>query len=76
MRCSHPFRGATGNPAWVICEVCGDCLRASVYPVNMSEGVHDEMMAAKGRWADEMLADLRKLDFVEGDDDADGNPAK
>ena len=58
--CEHPFRGTTNNAEWTICEICGDSLRASSFPANMTAENYEEYRAAKNRGADQMLEFLRK----------------
>ncbi len=53
--CTHPFRGATDNVEYSICECCGDSLRANAYPVNMTEEVRPAMREAKARYYDTVL---------------------
>jgi len=53
--CTHPFRGATNNPQWTICECCGDSLRAGPYPVNMSDAEMDAMLEAKAKLVESMF---------------------
>lgn len=48
--CGHEYRGATANPQYVICEICGDCLRETLYPMNMSDEVYPAMLEAKARF--------------------------
>jgi hypothetical protein len=56
--CTHPYRGTTDNPAWVVCEICGDALRADTHPANMSIAVYAAMLEAKARYADTVFGPL------------------
>ena len=53
--CTHPYRGSTDNPTWSACEICGDHLRATDHPVNLTAENFDAMIAAKQQFADDMF---------------------